>query len=322
MFEDNDNFFPAKPDLIQPEQRSGYLRLLLSVALFFVVFVTIISENNFLLAGEVIVILLLHEFGHLFMMKIYGYRALNMMFIPFLGAVVTGKKMKVSQRQKFWISFMGPMPGILIGCLLFLLASVTVPNYFLIEFGLLLITINLFNLIPLDPLDGGNIIETLFFPTNENHKMYFTLISSIIIILIGVYYHFFPLLIFGFLMAFKVRAYQKNKVIHDDLDEIDIDYKKEFNDLSDREYWTMRRIFLQNNPKIKSLIPEDGSIWENEKLIVEQVNQLLRIDISKDLSIFKKSLFFFLFVLTVLIPIILVANNYQLVDWYLNHEGL
>lgn len=322
MFEENENFFPSKPELIQPEQRSRYIRLLFSVVLFFVVFVTLVSENNYLLACEVVIILLLHESGHLITMKFFGYKALNMVFIPFLGAMVSGKKLKVSQRQKFWISMMGPLPGILIGCGLFAWAAWVAPDYYLIEIGLLLMSINLFNLIPLDPLDGGNIVETLFFPSNESHKMYFTLISSILIIVIGVYFSFYPLLIFGFLMAFKVRAYQKSKVIHDDLEELELNYRKEYNELSDREYWTIRRVFLENNPKIKELIPEDGTIWENEKLIVEQVNQLLRFEIIKDLSLIKRVIFFLVLLAAILIPVFLVVKNYHLVEWYMSHEAL
>lgn len=322
MFEENDNFYPAKPELIQPEQRSRYVRMLFSIVLFFVVFVTLVSENNYLLAAEIVGILLLHESGHLLTMKLYGYKALNMVFIPFLGAMVSGKKLKVSQRQRFWISLMGPFPGILIGCGLFAWTAWGAPDYYLIELALLLISINLFNLIPLDPLDGGNIIETLFFPANDNAKMYFTLGSSILIIGVGVLTGFYPLLIFGFLMAFKVRAYQKNKIIHDDLEELELNYKKEYEELSDREYWTIRRVFLEKNPKIKELIPEDGTIWENEKLIVEQVNQLLRFEVIRDLSFVKKWIFFLIMMTSLILPILLLAKNYELIEWYMNHETI
>lgn len=321
MFEESDNFYPAKPEFIQPEQKSGYIRMLISIALFFVVFITLVSENNYLLAIEVIGILLLHEFGHLAMMKIFGYKSLNMLFIPFIGAFVSGNKIKVSQKQKVWISLMGPMPGILIGLTLFIYALYVQPDYLLVELSLLLLAINVVNIIPLDPLDGGHILETLFFPVNDQARMYFTLFSSVAIILSGVYLGFFPLVIFGFLMAFKVRAYQKNKVIHDDLDDMNLNYRKDFSELSDREYWTIRRVFLENNPKVKELIPDDDTAWENEKLIVEQVNQLLKVEVQRDLSLIGKVLFAGLLLFLLLFPFWFVANNYQLVDWYLNHVG-
>jgi stage IV sporulation protein FB len=183
MFEESDNLFPSKPELVEQQQGSRYMRLIISMVLFFVVFI-IFLPDNYLLAAEIIGILLLHEFGHLLMMKRFGYKSLNMLFIPLLGAMVTGNKIKVSQRQKVLISLMGPLPGIILGCGLFAWAAVAAPDIYLIELALLLMSINILNLIPLDPLDGGNIIESLFFPSNEKVKMYFTLISSVELVFI------------------------------------------------------------------------------------------------------------------------------------------
>lgn len=320
MFEESENLYPSKPELVQPEQGSRYMRLLISMVLFFVVFI-ILVPHNYLLAAEIMGILLVHEFGHLIMMKLFGYKALNMLFIPLLGAMVTGNKINVSQKQKVLISMMGPLPGIVLGCALFAWAVVAAPDVYLIELALLLMCINMLNLIPLDPLDGGNIIESLFFPSNEQVKMYFTLFSSLTIIVIGVYLEFFPILIFGFLMAFKVRSYQKNKVIHDNLDELELNYRKEYSDLSDSEYWTMRRVFLDNNPKIKEIIPEDGSAWENEKLLVEQVNQLLRYEVKRDLSLFQRLLFLAILIAGLVVPVLMVVRNSKTVEWYLEHAG-
>lgn len=321
MFPENENIYPTKPEKIQVESGSKLIKLLVSMALFFVVFITLFSDS-YVFVSEIVIVLLLHELGHLLAMKIFGYRALNMLFIPMLGAMVSGNKLKASQHQKVIISFMGPLPGILLGCGLFLWMIFNTPNVLAIEFALLLISINILNMIPLDPLDGGNIIESLFFPSNNQYRMYFTLISSIFIILIGVYFEFFPILIFGFFMAFKVRSYQKNKLIQDDLDEMNFNYKKEYNDLTDGEYWTLRRVFLNNNPKIKDIIPDDNSVWENEKLIVEQVSQILRFDVSRDLSITKKLFYVILLISSLFFPVYLIFKNYSIIEWYLENAGV
>jgi stage IV sporulation protein FB len=321
MFPNNENIFPAKPELVQPESGYRLWRLLLSILLFFVVFVTVFSDSYFLVS-EIVLILLIHEFGHLLVMKKYGYKSLNMIFIPFLGAMVTGNKMQVSQKQKIWISLMGPLPGIILGCGLFMISLAGNANVYIVEFALLLISLNVLNLIPLDPLDGGNIIETLFFPSSDKAKMFFALGSSLVMIFIGVYFQFWPILVFGFLMAFKVRAFQKNKIIHDDLDDMEFDYRKEYKDLTDGEYWTLRRVFLDNNPRIKDVIPEDEPVWENEKLIVEQVNQLLRREIKQDLNVFRKIFFFGLMIAAIALPFVLILGNYSLVEWYLLNVGV
>jgi len=320
MFQENENIFPAKPELIQVESGSKVLRLFISMFLFFLVFILLFSDS-YILVSEIIAILLIHEFGHLITMKAFGYKSLNMIFIPLLGAMVTGNKINVSQKQKVLISLMGPLPGILIGCCLFIWAIYAVPNTFVVELSLLLMSINILNMIPLDPLDGGNIIETLFFPTSNQIKMYFTLFSSFVMIGIGVYFGFFPILIFGFFMAFKVRSFQKNKSIHDELDELAFNYKKEYKDLTDSEYWTIRRVFLNNNPKIKEVIPEGETVWENEKLIVEQVNQILKFEVKKDLSLFTKIIFILLVVFSIVFPFYLVLSNYHVVELYLKNVG-
>lgn len=320
MFQENENIFPAKPELIQVESGSKVLRLFVSMLLFFLVFILLFSDN-YILVSEIVAILLIHEFGHLVTMKAFGYKSLNMIFIPLIGAMVSGNKLKVSQKQKVLISLMGPLPGILIGCGLFMWAINATPNVYVVEFALLLMSINIMNMIPLDPLDGGNIIESLFFPTRDQIKMYFTLISSLVMIGIGVYFGFFPILIFGFFMAFKVRSFQKNKAIHDDLDSLEFNYKKEYKDLTDSEYWTIRRVFLDNNPKIKAVIPDGEIVWENEKLIVEQVNQILRFELKKDLTIATKSFFFLLVVASITLPFYLVLSNYQVIEMYLKNVG-
>lgn len=322
MFEENDNFYPTKPELIENQRQNGFLKFLISVALFFIVFVTLIAENNYLLATQVVLIILVHELGHLLTMKYFKFNTNGIIFIPFLGAMVSGSKPQVTQSQKFWINIMGPMPGIIIGTALLIYCSMTNADLLLVEIALLLIILNLFNLIPLDPLDGGNIIDSLFFPSNDKVKMYFTLISSVIIIIIGAVSGFYALVIFGFFMGFKVRAYQRNRQIHNDLDEIQINYKKSYKELSDREYWTMRRIFLQNNPKIRDLAIEDDAIWENENLLVNQINQLLKQEIIKDLSINKVILYTAFYITVFVLPLVVMFMNLDLIKWYFNYESI
>jgi len=80
-------------------------------------------------------------------------------------------------------------------------------------------------------------------------------------------------------------------------------------------------VFLDNNPKIKAVIPEGEIVWENEKLIVEQVNQILRFNIKKDLSPFKITLYVLLVITSIVFPIYLVLSNYNVVELYLKNAG-
>lgn len=312
MFEGDDNIFPNKPELVVKDQRTGWTKTLLSMLLFIAVFLLFFSEN-YILILEVTGILLLHELGHFIMMKKYGYKSLNMLFIPLFGAMVNGEKAQITQGQKFWISLMGPLPGLVMGTVGFLYYLNNPESILLLEASALLIFINALNLIPLDPLDGGHIIETLFFPANRRGKMIFTLVSSLILIGVGFYFEVYIIMIFGFLMSLKVRGFQKSQRIQEDLDEINFNYKRSYQDLSNKEYWTIRRIFLDNNPKIKEIIPDDLALWENETLIVDQVRQILQVDIKKDLSRVQQFFFFTLFVIAMVIPAYLLVDNADLI---------
>lgn len=309
MFE-GDDIFPNKPELAVAENKSNWIKTIGSMLLFIMVFMIMFSEN-YVLILMITGILLVHELGHYIMMKKYGYTSVNMMFIPMFGAMVSGDKLKVSQRQKFWISIMGPLPGVILGSVGLIYCLSVQDVEILFELSLLLLSINLLNLIPLDPLDGGHILEALFFPTSPKFKLYFCLISSLLLIAIGFYFGVVLIMIFGFVMSFKVRGIQKNLRIQEDLEEINFNYKKSYHELSDREYWTIRRIFLENNPKIKEIIPDDLVLWENEKLIVDQVRQLLRIDIQKDLSKIQLFALSSLFILSLILPAILLVSNYS-----------
>lgn len=321
MYEADESIFPSKPELRADNAKSNMGKIFLSIVLFMALFLTLFSEN-YLFVIEVIAILLVHELGHFLMMKYYGYQSMNMIFVPFLGTLSGNESRKISQKHKSVVSLMGPMPGILVGIGILSYFIGNPENELFLEIALLLLCINVANLIPIDPLDGGHLLETLYFPNNDQIKMYFTLISSFIVIGLGFYLDFFILMIFGFFMAFKVRGFQKNQRIHGNLEDIDFDYKKSYQDLSDKEYWTIRRVFLESNPKIRDIIPNEMELWENEKLLVEQVRQLLRSEIKIDLKTSQKILFTALYVALVTVPAVLIYKNWEMIELFLFNGNL
>src|SRR5882762_10994677 len=91
------------PDLIiKPEEeevrRSSLSRTLISLALF-------IALDYWLFKSWFAVLLLvtvifIHEAGHFIAMKLFGYKAVNMTFVPFVGAYVSGKATNLSKKNK------------------------------------------------------------------------------------------------------------------------------------------------------------------------------------------------------------------------------
>ena len=109
-------------------------------------------------------------------MKIFGYKGVNMTFVPFVGAYVSGEAINLSKRNKIIVLLAGPLPGIVIGLFLFYLYQANFNSgYFRAALPFLLL--NFFNLVPISPLDGGQIFETLFFSGSRIIQLIFLYIS-------------------------------------------------------------------------------------------------------------------------------------------------
>jgi Zn-dependent protease len=129
-------------------------------------------------------IILFHELGHLVGMKLCGYRNTQMLFVPFLGGLATGKNDEATLWQKFWVVMLGPLPGIILGLIMLFTSNVSSPWYWGHSFGLWTIGINLLNLLPIYPLDGGRIVGLLLQPY-PYVGIIFKIICAFISILVG-----------------------------------------------------------------------------------------------------------------------------------------
>ena len=109
-------------------------------------------------------VLLFHELGHLVVMRWAGYRDLQVFFVPLFGAVATGREAHVAAWKKMLVLLAGPLPGVILGCALVyaLTAQALPPLAWLLTLSSTLLVINLFNLLPLVPLDGGRFFDLLF----------------------------------------------------------------------------------------------------------------------------------------------------------------
>jgi len=106
-------------------------------------------------------VLLFHESGHFVGMRFFGYRDVRMFFIPFFGAAVSGKRGDVAAWKEGIVLLLGPVPGIVVGFAIGLASSNHPPV--VRELALTLVSINLFNLLPLGGLDGARLLELVLF---------------------------------------------------------------------------------------------------------------------------------------------------------------
>jgi Zn-dependent protease len=107
-----------------------------------------------------VLLLLVHEMGHVIQLRREGIEASAPMFIPFLGAAVMAKSLGNDATAEARVGLAGPILGTL-GCLALLPIAFSTGDdfwYALIFTGLFL---NLFNLLPVVPLDGGRAMAAL-----------------------------------------------------------------------------------------------------------------------------------------------------------------
>ena len=111
-------------------------------------------------AAGFIVLLFVHEMGHVIQLRREGIEASAPMFIPFLGAVVTAKSLGDDATAEARVGLAGPVLGTLGSLALLPIALSTGADfwYALVFTGLFL---NLFNLLPVVPLDGGRAMAAL-----------------------------------------------------------------------------------------------------------------------------------------------------------------
>jgi Zn-dependent protease len=117
-------------------------------------------------AVMLIAILLVHESGHALMMRRYGYRDMSMFFIPFIGAIVTGRPKELPSWKQAVILFAGPLPGLLAGLAILIAAALQkLPDWGFDWrlLGSMAVGVNFFNLLPIMPLDGGRLVELALF---------------------------------------------------------------------------------------------------------------------------------------------------------------
>lgn len=112
------------------------------------------------LAWILIAVLLIHELGHLAAMEAFGYRDRRILFLPFFGAATFGEKEDASPEQRTLVYMLGPAPGILLG-LAALYGFVNGGSIWWLAAATAALLVNYLNLLPISPLDGGRIVETL-----------------------------------------------------------------------------------------------------------------------------------------------------------------
>jgi len=155
----------------------------------------------------------IHELGHIFFIKLFKYKIIKIEFYPFGGFTKLEKKINTSINKDLVIAFGGIFFQIVFILILFLLKNkINFITYNLfVNYNLILI---LFNMIPIIPLDGNNIIHLLlekFFSYYMSYYINFiiSIICLVLFLMINYIYHLDNYFIISFLF-YKSVEYIKN----------------------------------------------------------------------------------------------------------------
>ena len=291
-----------KPVLVQ-DKKNWVRKSLISLAIYGFLF-GVVFKMEVMYIAAVLLVLLIHEFGHFFAMKAFNYSNVKLFILPLLGAYVTGKKSVISQRQMSIVILAGPVPGILMGLGL-LMYSNYYPHERIEMLGNLFIGINFFNMLPFIPLDGGRLLETLFINQNHTIRLVFTIISIMVLLLLALLFQSIFFLIIPVSMVFDLIMEVKNQKIRDYLEQERINYTVDYADLPDKDYWTIRDcLLLSFNKRYNGIQAGVHQYSIIEGGIIQHVIAVLRTPFLKDLKLIGKLITLFIFCFFLLLPII------------------
>lgn len=150
-----------------------------------------------------------HESGHVWAMRHYGMKVKGIYFLPFLGAAAVTNEKFPSHRAEAIIALMGPIWG-------FGLAAATYALYLASGSPLIagiaawMCAINLFNLLPIHPLDGGRIVHSIAFSVRSQNGFLFLLFTLVVGMAGAWIFKFFLLAVVTFAGLLELLAEWKN----------------------------------------------------------------------------------------------------------------
>jgi Zn-dependent protease len=107
-----------------------------------------------------VLLIFVHELGHVLELRRQGVPASAPLFIPFFGAVVGMKQLPADAWREAQVALAGPILGSL-GAAAVWAAGEAYDSEFLVAMAFVGFLINLFNLLPIVPLDGGRAVAAL-----------------------------------------------------------------------------------------------------------------------------------------------------------------
>lgn len=286
--------YPPKYVPVNVKDHSAWGRTVRSMLLYFAIgFLLTGGRFDFLIV--IFAIILLHEFGHFLAMKFYDYADVSIFFIPLFGALTSGRKREISQKQTVVILMAGPLPGIVLGLILFFIdknqGGVELVKMSLTLVSQLLIWLNILNLIPVFPLDGGQLLNRVFLDEEGFWSNVFIILSAIGVIWLAISTGIFLLLIIPAMLIYRYVTNRKYILLEKKLLAAGLDLNKSYKELTDEEYWCIRRIIVENMYAFSRVEPGPPFKYDiKEDRIADEVETSLQRNLLMDITAVEKIL--------------------------------
>ncbi|MBI3595426.1 MAG: site-2 protease family protein [Nitrospirae bacterium] len=111
-------------------------------------------------AAGLVILIFLHEMGHAAAIRMKGIKTGAPVFIPFVGAFIAMKEFPKNVKVESFIAFGGPLAGAVASTFAYMLFKES-GNSLYLALAYVGFLMNLFNLIPFSPLDGGRIVAAV-----------------------------------------------------------------------------------------------------------------------------------------------------------------
>jgi stage IV sporulation protein FB len=301
------------PKFQKPDQQTNiWTKSLLSLTLYLVLGYYFFPSYKILLLITAVV--MIHELGHFFAMKLFRYNDLGIFFIPLLGAYVSGTKREISQKQSAIILLAGPLPGIIFGSIFYLLwqnnPELALAGISFKAISLAFIILNVINLVPVYPLDGGQILNRVFLDEENLLSKIFIFLSvgamaffAIKMFISSQNPFYFILLLFPLSMILRLTGEKKMTGIEKRIETDGINTDLDYEDLRDEDYWKIRNILIQEHPFFKDLTPAPPFEYSHkEEKIMTMIQSLLHRHLIQDVSVIGKIVILLIWIAAIASP--------------------
>lgn len=168
-------------------------------------------------AVMIMFMLFVHESGHIWAMKRCGMKTKGIYFLPFIGGAAVSDDDFPSRGAEVFIAIMGPIWGFTLA-LLTGFVYVATENPLFAAAASWMAMVNLFNLLPINPLDGGRIMKSIAYSVHSRIGFVFLIIgilaSGLLAFKVGFGLFVFLLVISGVEIIFEYKRQKEHPAMN------------------------------------------------------------------------------------------------------------